>query len=119
MGTFDALHFGHIKLLERASKLGDQLIVALSTDEFNTIKGKKAYQTWEERAKMLKAIKDVDLIIKEETWEQKVKNIEDYNIDVFVMGDDWKGKFDFLPCEVIYLPRTKGISSTKIRKVLC
>ena len=118
-GTFDALHFGHLRLLERASKLGDQLIVFLSTDEFNALKGKKANHTWEQRAKMLLGTKYVGLVLKEETWEQKPTDVEKYNIDVVVMGDDWSGKFDFLPCKVVYLPRTKGISSTKIRGVLC
>lgn len=119
-GTFDLLHYGHINILRRAKELGDYLVVAVSTDEFNAIKGKKCYFSYEERAKMVEAIRYVDLVIPEETWEQKVKDIENYHIDVFVMGDDWKGKFDELKeyCEVVYLPRTPEISTTKIKKDL-
>ncbi len=119
-GTFDLLHWGHIRLLKRAKELGDYLIVALSTDEFNQIKGKKAYHPYEERKMMLEAIRYVDLVIPEESWEQKKKDIETYQVDVFVMGDDWKGKFDELSelCEVVYLARTEGISTTKIKQDL-
>lgn len=119
-GTFDLLHWGHIRLLKRAKELGDYLIVALSTDEFNQIKGKKAYHPYEERKMMLEAIRYVDLVIPEETWEQKKSDIEKYQVDVFVMGDDWKGKFDELSevCEVVYLTRTEGISTTKIKQDL-
>ena len=116
-GTFDLLHWGHIRMLKRAKELGDYLIVALSTDEFNTIKGKKAYHNYDERKAMVEAIRYVDLVIPEETWEQKARDIKDYHVDVLVMGDDWEGKFDELKsdCEVIYLPRTEGISTTKIK----
>lgn len=119
-GTFDLLHYGHINILRRAKELGDYLVVAVSTDEFNSIKGKKCYFSYEERAKMVEAIRYVDLVIPEENWEQKVKDIEDYHIDIFVMGDDWEGKFDELKehCEVVYLPRTPEISTTKIKKDL-
>lgn len=119
-GTFDLLHWGHIRLLKRAKQLGDYLIVALSTDEFNAIKGKKAYHSYEERKMMLEAIRYVDLVIPEENWEQKRQDILDYHVDVFVMGDDWAGKFDELKalCEVVYLPRTEGISTTKIKEDL-
>ncbi len=120
-GTFDLLHYGHIQLLKRAKALGDYLIVALSTDDFNAIaKGKKAYHSYEERKLMLEAIRYVDLVIPEENWEQKKHDIVKYHADVMVIGDDWKGKFDELNdlCEVIYLPRTEGISTTKIRKDL-
>ena len=119
-GTFDLLHWGHIRLLKRAKELGDYLIVALSTDEFNLMKGKNAYHPYEERKMMLEAIRYVDLVIPEENWEQKKSDIEKYQVDVFVMGDDWKGKFDELSevCEVVYLPRTEGISTTKIKQDL-
>ena len=121
-GTFDLLHYGHIRLLKRARELGDYLIVALSTDEFNAIKGKKAYYDYETRKKMLEAIRYVDLVIPEETWEQKVKDVQDYKIDVVVMGDDWAGsdKFDYLKeyCEVKFLERTPGISTTQIKSDL-
>lgn len=117
-GTFDILHYGHINLLRRAKALGDFLIVAISTDEFNALKGKKSYYNYETRKMMLEAIKYVDLVIPETCWEQKIEDVKKYNVDIFTMGSDWEGKFDFLKeyCEVIYLPRTEGISSTKIKE---
>ncbi|HEY8419954.1 MAG TPA: glycerol-3-phosphate cytidylyltransferase [Clostridia bacterium] len=117
-GTFDLLHYGHINLLQRAKALGDYLVVGLSTDEFNEIKGKKSYFNYAERKRMLEALRCVDLVIPEESWEQKINDIKEFKIDIFVMGDDWRGKFDFLKdyCEVIYLPRTPEISTTKIKK---
>ncbi|EKY29494.1 glycerol-3-phosphate cytidylyltransferase [Clostridium celatum] len=119
-GTFDLLHYGHISLLKRAKELGDYLVVALSTDEFNAIKGKKAHFSYNERKMILEAIKYVDEIIPEDNWEQKVEDVRENNIDVFVIGDDWKGKFDFLNeyCQVVYLPRTEGISTTQIKEEL-
>lgn len=119
-GTFDLLHWGHIHLLERASQLGDELIVGVSTDEFNMQKHKEAYYTFEERKYILDAIKYVSKVIPENSWSQKIQDVQKYNIDIFVMGDDWKGQFDFLKpyCEVIYLPRTKGISTTMIKRDL-
>ena len=117
-GTFDLLHYGHIELLRRAKAMGDYLVVALSTDEFNwNCKQKKCYFPYEERKRMLEAIRYVDLVIPEENWEQKSTDVDKYNIDVFVIGDDWEGKFDFLKekCEVVYLPRTPEISTTKIK----
>lgn len=119
-GTYDLLHIGHINLLRRAKALGDYLIVGLSTDEFNAVKGKKAYHSFEERKILLEAIKYVDLIIEERSWEDKRKHIKEYNVDILVMGSDWEGKFDDLTdlCEVIYLPRTEGISTTKIKNDL-
>ena len=113
-GTFDLLHVGHINILRRAKELGDYLIVVLSTDEFNAIKNKKAYYSYEDRKQILEAIRYVD------TWEQKISDVVDNDIDVFVMGHDWEGKFDFLKdyCEVVYLPRTEGISTSKIKKDL-
>jgi len=121
-GTFDLLHYGHIRLLQRAKALGDYLIVALSTDEFNEIKGKKAYHNYETRKKMLEAIRYVDLVIPEETWEQKINDVKEYNVDIVVMGSDWAGsdKFEYLTdyCEVVYLDRTEGISTSKIKKDL-
>lgn len=121
-GTFDLLHYGHINLLERAKALGDYLVVAVSTDEFNwDEKRKKCYYSYEERVHMLKAIEYVDEIIPEENWEQKNIDVDKYDIDVFVIGDDWEGKFDFLKekgVEVVYLPRTPKISTTQIKKDL-
>ena len=116
-GTFDLLHWGHVRLLERARLLGDYLIVATSTDEFNALKHKEAYHSFEHRKYILEAIRYVDKVIPETSWDQKIKDIERYNIDTFVMGDDWKGQFDFLKdyCEVVYLPRTNGISTSKIK----
>ncbi|APC49686.1 glycerol-3-phosphate cytidylyltransferase [Virgibacillus halodenitrificans] len=116
-GTFDLLHTGHINILRRAKEYGDYLIVAISSDEFNALKNKKAYYTFEQRKAILEAIRYVDEVIPEDTWEQKIQDVQKHNVDVFVMGDDWKGKFDFLQdhCEVVYLPRTVGISTTKIK----
>jgi choline-phosphate cytidylyltransferase/glycerol-3-phosphate cytidylyltransferase len=123
-GTFDLLHWGHIRLLKRARELGDYLIVALSTDEFNKVKAGKnqSYHDYDTRKKMLEAIRYVDLVIPEERWEQKINDVKKYEVDVVVMGDDWKDsdKFELLKpyCEVIYLPRTEGVSTTKIKKDL-
>lgn len=119
-GTFDLLHIGHLNILKRAKALGDYLIVAVSSDKFNESKGKKAYYSIEDRVEMLKSIKFVDEVIVEESWEQKINDIRQNSVDIFVMGDDWAGKFDFLKeyCDVIYLPRTEGISTTKIKEDL-
>ena len=120
-GTFDLLHYGHIELLRRAKEQGDYLVVALSTDEFNLMKGKKSYFPYATRKRMLEAIRYVDLVIPEENWEQKREDVLMYHIDTFVMGDDWEGKFDFLKeegAEVVYLPRTPEISSTQIKNDL-
>lgn len=116
-GTFDLLHYGHINILKRAKELGDYLIVGLSTDEFNDLKGKAAYHPYEERKVILEAIKYVDKVIPEDNWEQKANDVTTHNVDVFVMGSDWEGKFDELKnvCDVIYLPRTEGVSTTKIK----
>lgn len=116
-GTFDTLHFGHIRLLQRARALGDYLIVGLSSDEFNAQKHKTAFHSWEERKFFLESLRYVDLVISENTWEQKVEDVKLYQVDVFTMGSDWEGKFDFISelCEVVYLPRTPSISSTQIR----
>ena len=119
-GTYDLLHVGHINLLRRARELGDYLVVVLSSDEFNAIKNKKAYHSYEDRKIILESIKYVDKVIPEFTWEQKIQDVQDNDIDIFVMGDDWEGKFDFLKdyCEVVYLPRTEGISTSKIKEDL-
>ncbi len=121
-GTYDLLHYGHIRLLKRAKERGDYLIVALSTDEFNSIKGKKAYHTYETRKEMLEAIRYVDLVIPENDWDQKIDDVKTYKVDEVVMGSDWEGepKFEVLRdyCDVTYLDRTEGISTTKIKKEL-
>jgi len=119
-GTFDMFHIGHLRLLKRISKMGDKLIVAISDDKFNEGKGKKVMIPYKQRAKIVKSIKYVDKVIPEKNWEQKVKDIQKYNVDIFVMGDDWEGKFDFLKdyCKVVYLPRTKDISTTQLKKSL-
>ena len=119
-GTFDVLHFGHINLLKRAKALGDYLIVAISTDSFNEIKGKKSFYTFEQRKKILESCRYVDLVIPEESWEQKIEDVQKYQADIFVMGDDWQGKFDFLKkiCEVVYLPRTPDVCSTTTKEYL-
>ncbi len=121
-GTFDLLHYGHINLLKRAKEQGDYLIVAVSTDKFNwEEKQKKCYFSYEIRKQMLEAIRYVDEVIPEENWEQKKTDMHKYQIDTFVMGDDWVGKFDFLKeegVEVVYLPRTPEISSTQIKSDL-
>jgi len=117
-GTYDLLHYGHIELLRRAKALGDYLVVVLSSDEFNAGKGKKAYFSYEERKAMLEAIRYVDLVVPELTWDQKPEDVRKYDIDVFVMGDDWTGKFDEQLsglCKVVYLPRTPEISTTQIK----
>lgn len=117
-GTFDLFHIGHLRILERAKSLGEYLIVAVSTDEFNAIKGKNCMYPYEHRAQIVEAIKYVDKVIPEIEWEQKAKDIRDHQINVIVMGDDWVGKFDELKtqCEVVYLQRTPNISTTQIKQ---
>ena len=121
-GTYDLLHYGHINLLKRAKALGDYLIVALSTDEFNEHqKNKRTYFSYEKRKGMLEAIRYVDLVIPEETWEQKVTDVKKYDVSIFCIGEDWRGKFDFLKeqgAEVVYLERTPEISTTQIKTEL-
>lgn len=118
-GTFDLLHYGHIRLLKRARELGDYLIVAISTDEFNAGKGKKAYHSYETRKEMLEAVRYVDLVIPEENWEQKINDVKKYEVDIVVMGGDWAGsdRFEYLKdyCQVVYLDRTEGISTSQIK----
>ena len=119
-GTFDILHIGHINLLRRARELGDRLIVGLSTDDFNAGKHKTSLLDYENRKVVLESIRHVDLVIPEETWEQKIDDVRKYGVNIFVMGHDWEGKFDFLRdhCEVKYLPRTPDISSTSVKQTL-
>ena len=116
-GTFDILHVGHINLLRRSRALGDRLIVGLSSDEFNRGKHKSSLLNYENRKAVLESIRYVDLVIPENSWEQKIEDVRKYSADVFVMGHDWEGKFDFLSeyCEVVYLPRTADISTTDIK----
>ncbi len=121
-GTYDLLHYGHIRLLKRAKELGDYLIVGISTDEFNAIKGKKSYYSYEKRKLMLEAIKYVDKVIPENDWDQKPNDIKKYNVDIVTMGSDWENspRFECLReyCDVVYLERTEGISTTQIKKEL-
>ncbi len=119
-GTFDMFHIGHLKLLERLSKMADRLIVAVSSDEFNLEKGKKVLIPYKQRAEIVGSIKYVDMVIPENNWSQKIEDIKKYNIDIFAMGHDWQGKFDELKeyCEVVYLPRTQDISTTALKKTL-
>lgn len=119
-GTFDLLHIGHINLLKRAKELGDYLIVAVSTDKFNEAKGKKTILPYKQRAEIVKSLKFVDEVIPEKKWEQKEDDVKKHEIDIFTIGKDWEGKFDFLNdyCEVVYLERTENISSTKLKKNL-
>jgi glycerol-3-phosphate cytidylyltransferase len=119
-GTFDLLHHGHISLLRRARALGDHLTVGLSTDAFNAGKGKHSYHNYTHRAEIVSAIRYVDSVIPEKTWEQKIDDVKRLSIDVFVIGDDWSGQFDFLQpsCEVVYLPRTPRVSTSLIKQHL-
>lgn len=119
-GTFDLLHWGHINILRRAKEMGDYLVVAISTDEFNRLKHKEAYHNYENRKMILEAIRYVDEVIPENDWEQKIQDVQNHGIDLFVMGDDWAGEFDFLKdyCEVVYLNRTEGISTSQIKNEL-
>jgi glycerol-3-phosphate cytidylyltransferase len=121
-GTFDLLHHGHIRLLQRAKALGDYLVVAVSTDEFNEGKGKKAYHDYALRREVVEAIRYVDLVIAEDSWEQKIDDVRNHDIDIVVMGDDWadSDRFDYLKayCELVFLPRTDGISTTEIKEEL-
>ena len=121
-GTFDLLHYGHVRLLQRAAALGDYLVVALSTDEFNASKSKSSFYSYGIRKEMLESIRYVDLVIPEENWEQKIDDIKRYEIDVVVMGSDWKDspRFDYLKdyCELVFLDRTDGISTTDVKREL-
>ncbi|MCK5147133.1 glycerol-3-phosphate cytidylyltransferase [bacterium] len=117
-GTFDLFHIGHLNLLKRARLYGDNLMVAVSTDEFNTGKHKQCIYPYKHRAAIVEALGIVDRVIPESSWEQKITDIQRYNIDVFVIGEDWKGKFDFLKeyCDVVYLERTQNISTTDVKQ---
>ena len=119
-GTFDLFHIGHLNLLKRLKAMTEELIVAVSTDEFNSLKKKKSLIPFEHRAKIVESIKYVDQVIPEKDWEQKILDIKSYGIDAFAIGDDWKGEFDYLKefCDVIYLDRTKNVSSTQLKKSL-
>jgi len=119
-GTFDMFHIGHLRLIKRLAEIGDRLIVGVSTDEFNLIKGKKCIIPFEQRRDIVESIKGVDFVIPENSWEQKRHDVMEYKVDIFVMGEDWLGKFDYLNeyCDVKYLPRTEGISTTELKSVL-
>lgn len=117
-GTFDLFHKGHLRLIQRAKKLGDKLIIGLSTDDFNREKGKNSYFNFSERKQILSSLEEVNLIIPENSWDQKSQDIFNYKIDILVMGSDWEGKFDYLKpyCSVIYLPRTEAVCTTSIKE---
>ena len=119
-GTFDMFHIGHLNLLKNLKALGDELIVVVSTDDFNLLKGKKTLIPYDQRAQIVEAISYVDRVLPETSWEQKVEDVKKYNIDTFAIGDDWEGEFDFLKvyCNVVYLPRTSNISTTQLKKSL-
>jgi glycerol-3-phosphate cytidylyltransferase len=119
-GTFDMFHIGHLNLLKRAKEYGDRLIVGVSSDAFNQLKGKKTLIPFKDRKEIVASVKYVDLVISENSWEQKIEDIQKYNVDIFIIGDDWRGEFDFLKsyCDVIYLPRTKDISTTQLKEQL-
>lgn len=119
-GTFDMFHIGHLNLLQRLSEMGDKVVVAVSTDEFNRGKGKKTLIPYEQRAEIVRSIRFVDEVIPEESWEQKLNDVKKYGVDIFAIGEDWKGKFDFLEelCQVVYLKRTKNISTTDLKRSL-
>lgn len=119
-GTFDMFHVGHLNLIQRLSEKAERVIVAVSTDEFNLSKGKKTLIPYEQRAQIVESIKYVDLVIPEESWEQKLSDVKDHEVDIFAIGEDWEGKFDFLEdlCEVCYLKRTKNISTTDLKRSL-
>lgn len=119
-GTFDLFHVGHLSLLERLRALGDALVVGVSTDAFNAAKGKQTIVRFEDRLRIVQSLKCVDLAIPEHGWEQKAADIRAHDVSVFGMGADWTGRFDDLKayCEVVYLPRTEGISSTSLKGLL-
>lgn len=119
-GTFDLFHIGHLRLLERIASLAEEVVVAISSDEFNLLKNKVCSIPFEDRKDIVAALRVVTKVIKEDSWEQKIIDIQNENCDLFVMGDDWKGKFDFLKayCDVLYLPRTEGVSTTEIKEWL-
>lgn len=119
-GTFDMFHVGHLRLIKRLTEIGDRLIVGVSTDEFNLIKGKKCIIPFEQRKEIVESIRGVDFVIPEDSWEQKRHDVMEYKVDVFVMGEDWRGKFDYLNeyCDVKYLTRTEGISTTELKSIL-
>ena len=119
-GTFDLFHVGHLRLLKRVAALADELYVAVSSDEFNSIKGKTCVIPFAERAEIIESLACVTKVIREDNWDQKINDVKENHCDLFVMGDDWAGQFDFLKdyCDVIYLPRTPGVSTTDIKKIL-
>ncbi|PRY70908.1 glycerol-3-phosphate cytidylyltransferase [Halomonas ventosae] len=119
-GTFDMFHVGHLNLLRRIAGLGDRLIVAVSTDEFNALKGKRTLIPFEQRAEIVRSIRFVDEVIPETSWEQKLDDVKRYAVGTFAIGEDWKGHFDFLSphCKVVYLPRTEGVSTTELKRSL-
>ena len=119
-GTFDLFHVGHLRLLKRIAALAEELYVVVSSDEFNSLKGKKCVIPFEERAEMIESLACVTKVLREDNWEQKISDVKNNHCDLFVMGDDWTGKFDFLKdyCDVIYLPRTPRISTTDIKNYI-
>jgi glycerol-3-phosphate cytidylyltransferase len=119
-GTFDLFHVGHLNLLNRLRALGDRLVVGCSTDEFNSLKGKKTIVPYDQRCAILKSLRVVDKVIPESSWEQKRSDILHEKVAIFGMGGDWVGRFDDLEevCRVIYLPRTTDVSTTEIKDLV-
>ena len=119
-GVFDLFHVGHLNILKKSKELCNHLVVGVTTDELVSYKNTEAFVSFEERIQIVESIKYVDMVIPENNWEQKILDIKEYDVDTFVMGDDWEGKFDFLNeyCEVVYLPRTKDISTTQLKASL-
>lgn len=119
-GTFDLFHTGHLNLLKRLSEMAENVIVGVSTDEFNQLKGKKTVIPYDQRAEIVSAIRYVSQVLPETCWEQKITDIQTYSVDLFAIGEDWSGEFDVLKayCSVVYLPRTDGVSTTRLKRTL-
>lgn len=119
-GTFDLFHIGHLNLLRNLKSMGTRLIVGVSTDEFNELKGKKTVVPFRHRVEIVAGTRYVDLVIPESSWDQKRRDIVEHGVGIFAMGNDWAGKFDDLAdlCEVVYLPRTKDVSTTELKQLV-
>jgi glycerol-3-phosphate cytidylyltransferase len=119
-GTYDLFHIGHVNLFRRIKDHYDVLVVAVSTDEFNEVKGKRSAMPFDDRVEMVRSCRYVDVVIPESTWDQKRDDIRRCGADALVMGSDWSGHFDSLRdvCDVVYLPRTEGVSSSELKSVI-